>query len=73
LCFPFTLLVIPPTYVCTHEHTTRARYAWVYSPGQVLDAGGALRLNDKYYCAKMIVPALHRCLSLVGAAHVACA
>lgn len=37
------------------------------TPGQLLDSGGGLRLNDKYYCTKQIVPALHRCLSLVGA------
>lgn len=39
----------------------------VVSPQQFIDSRGRLRINDKYYCAKMIVPALHRCLSLVGA------
>ncbi|EFJ43266.1 hypothetical protein VOLCADRAFT_66026, partial [Volvox carteri f. nagariensis] len=39
----------------------------VVSPHQLVDSGGALRLNGTYYITKQIIPALERVMSLVGA------
>ena len=32
-----------------------------------MESGGALRLNATYYLSKVIIPALHRLFTLVGA------
>ena len=39
----------------------------VVHPRRVVEAGGALRLNAKYYAEKVMVPALQRLFSLAGA------
>ena len=38
-----------------------------FEPRALVESGGALRLNATYYLTKVIIPALHRLFSLVGA------
>lgn len=38
-----------------------------FEPRALVEAGGALRLNATYYLNKVIIPALHRLFTLVGA------
>lgn len=39
----------------------------VVAPSELVESGGRLRLNERYYITKAIIPALDRALSLVGA------
>jgi len=54
-------------YVVVHGEPGARLMELCVAPGQLVDSGGALRLNARYYAEKQIVPALQRCLGLVGA------
>ena len=62
-------------YVIVFGEPGRPLFHSVRSPEEVLEAqfpgdgnpGGLLRPNGHYYITKVIVPALNRCFSLVGA------
>ena len=54
-------------YVVTHGQPGSRLIDMVFSPGELIDSRGGLRLHAEYYCKKQIVPSLQRCLGLVGA------
>lgn len=54
-------------YVVTHGQPGARLIDMVFSPGELIESRGSLRLHAEYYCKKQIVPALQRCLGLVGA------
>ena len=75
----FDRMSIPPSgqrvpYVIVYGEPGRPLFHSVRSPQEVLEAQypkgdtvGLLRPNTLYYISKVIVPALNRCFSLIGA------
>ena len=54
-------------YVAVADHVGARLVDMVHHPKDFLNAEGKYRIHTRYYCEKVIVPALHRLFSLVGA------